>query len=355
MVYLRGMDIMDFTESEISHIITHFVGNKAKGQTLKISAGLTHVPVDEAEMLQRYLFSTIKMEEYFEFYHNDGVEMNPVYSLVQNIFTDTATFVDDSSNLAQLLYEASVHPKVIDGEFTVAMIKNIKIGDTYANAVGLFKSESQNSILKFNHKESHYEISSDFGYNIDKIDKACLVFNSNAEDGYDVLIADTKNSGEEARFWKDVFLGLKSVENNFYQTKVAMQMAKSFVESPREEEEQLSLTEQIELLNKTSDYFKKNDRFEQGTFEEAVLSSDNLVKGFQAFQETVAETQNLEFPTNFDISRPAVKKNSKIFKSVLKLDKNFSIYIHGDRSKAERGEDETGRFYKFYYDTERQE
>jgi len=134
-----------------------------------------------------------------------------------------------------------------------------------------------------------------------------------------------------------------------------MQMAKSFVEAPREEEEQLSLTEQIELLNKTSDYFKKNDRFEQGSFEEAVLSSDNLVKGFQAFQETVAETQNLEFPTNFDISRPAVKKNSKIFKSVLKLDKNFSIYIHGDRSRAERGEDENGRFYKFYYDTERQE
>jgi len=110
------------------------------------------------------------------------------------------------------------------------------------------------------------------------------------------------------------------------------------------------------LLNKSSDFFQNNDQFDRGSFEEAVFSSnDNLVKGFRNYEENLATEQKIEFPTNFDISKPAVKKNNKIFRSILKLDKNFSIYIHGDRSRAERGEDEHGKFYKFYYDDERYE
>ena len=49
-----------------------------------------------------------------------------------------------------------------------------------------------------------------------------------------------------------------------------------------------------------------------------------------------------------------MKRQARVFKSVLKLDKNFHIYIHGDRDRIERGVDErTGRkFYKIYYDEE---
>jgi len=42
-----------------------------------------------------------------------------------------------------------------------------------------------------------------------------------------------------------------------------------------------------------------------------------------------------------------------VFKSVLKLDKNFSVYIHGNRNMVEKGEEADGRkFYKLYYDNE---
>lgn len=41
------------------------------------------------------------------------------------------------------------------------------------------------------------------------------------------------------------------------------------------------------------------------------------------------------------------------FKGVLKLAKNFHIYIHGDRNKIEQGVDEKGRkYYKIYYEQE---
>ena len=48
-----------------------------------------------------------------------------------------------------------------------------------------------------------------------------------------------------------------------------------------------------------------------------------------------------------------MKKQSRAFKSVLKLDKNFHIYIHGDRELIEQGGDKDGRkFYKIYYEDE---
>jgi hypothetical protein len=56
---------------------------------------------------------------------------------------------------------------------------------------------------------------------------------------------------------------------------------------------------------------------------------------------------------SFDISPQAVKKQARIFKSVLKLDKNFHIYIHGDRELIEQGVEKDGRkFYKIYFTEE---
>ena len=65
------------------------------------------------------------------------------------------------------------------------------------------------------------------------------------------------------------------------------------------------------------------------------------------------EKNEIVFPDTFNISPEAVKKQVKSFKSVLKLDKNFHIYIHGNKDLIEKGIDENGKkFYKIYYDKE---
>ena len=49
----------------------------------------------------------------------------------------------------------------------------------------------------------------------------------------------------------------------------------------------------------------------------------------------------------------AVKKQARSIKSIIKLDKNFHIYVHGSRELIEQGVDEEGRkFYKIYYKEE---
>jgi hypothetical protein len=60
-----------------------------------------------------------------------------------------------------------------------------------------------------------------------------------------------------------------------------------------------------------------------------------------------------EIGDQFGISGAAVKKQARIYKSVLKLDRNFHIYIHGNSELIEKGVDDDGRkYYKIYYQEE---
>ncbi len=54
----------------------------------------------------------------------------------------------------------------------------------------------------------------------------------------------------------------------------------------------------------------------------------------------------------FPISEGAVKKSQSKFKSIIKLDTNFHIYVHGDRNLITQDKDENGLFYKLYYQKE---
>jgi len=62
----------------------------------------------------------------------------------------------------------------------------------------------------------------------------------------------------------------------------------------------------------------------------------------------------LNFDDEFSISTNAVKKQSRVFKSVLKLDKNFHVYIHGNKDLIEKGFDSGMgmHYYKIYFEEE---
>ena len=57
---------------------------------------------------------------------------------------------------------------------------------------------------------------------------------------------------------------------------------------------------------------------------------------------------------DFNISAVAVKDRKKTIRSVLKLDKSFHVYVHGNEDKIERGFDEERglNYYKLYFDKE---
>ena len=59
-------------------------------------------------------------------------------------------------------------------------------------------------------------------------------------------------------------------------------------------------------------------------------------------------------PDSFGISDSAIKKQSRNFKSVIKLDKNFHVYVHGDTKRIKKGVDpETGlNYYQLFFEEE---
>ncbi len=80
-----------------------------------------------------------------------------------------------------------------------------------------------------------------------------------------------------------------------------------------------------------------------------------MIKSFRNFNKEYEEINGIEIDETFEVSQQAVKKQSRFFKSVLKLDKNFHVYIHGDKNLIEKGFDaKTGlHFYKIYFTEEK--
>ena len=106
-------------------------------------------------------------------------------------------------------------------------------------------------------------------------------------------------------------------------------------------------------VNRSVQYFKSHAEFDREEFTQEVFAQEGAIKSFNKYSDRFQSENNVELADNFEISAHAVKRQARIFKSVLKLDKNFHIYIHGDRNRIEQGVDEAGRkFYKIYYDQE---
>ena len=132
-----------------------------------------------------------------------------------------------------------------------------------------------------------------------------------------------------------------------------MSLTKSYVTKQLAEDFEVTKADKIDLLNKTVEYFKTHEQFDKTEFEAEVFQTDEMIESFQHFDESYRASHDIQGADSFDISEQAVKKQARGFKSVLKLDKTFHVYIHGDRSLIERGTEADGRkFYKIYFDKE---
>jgi hypothetical protein len=114
----------------------------------------------------------------------------------------------------------------------------------------------------------------------------------------------------------------------------------------------VSKPEQSTLLNKSLQFFKEKDRFNLNEFVNEVMEQPEVIESFNQYKSAYQQEYDIDIVDDFSISDSAVKKQARVFKSVIKLDKNFHIYVHGDRNLIERGTDENGTFYKIYYKEE---
>ncbi|MBN2814344.1 MAG: nucleoid-associated protein [Bacteroidales bacterium] len=347
--------MLDFSQTQIEKLSVHNVGNKTNGETLQLSKSLLDIAeTNTRELLLKFFLPPFSSPEYYSFtFSNGDCSMNPLYIFASAIFDDLKTFHENSINIAQHLFETSTHPQIKPGDLFVAYLDSITIEDETVDAIGIFKSENRQSFLKVNNQHDQFSIQGENGISIEKLDKGCLIFNTDRDTGYRVCIVDKSNKLTEAQYWKDTFLQLKPLSDEFHSTKEFMNITRNFVTNRLTQDFEVGRTDQIDMLNRSVEYFKKNENFSKTDFEQHVLGQPEVIDSFRNFESAYKSENNIELPDNFEISPQAVKKQARIFKSVLKLDRNFHIYIHGNRELIEKGVDENGRkFYKIYYNEE---
>ena len=338
----------------ILRAIVHKIGNPTRGEALKLSLNtLTLNDGVVQKLLVKYFLGAINENELHHFTHLHDVKMNEVYNYVTNIFNNKEDFINDSNKLAQFLYSKSTHVKVKEGEVCIVMLDNVPFENDFVQAVGIFKSENKETFLKvFEHGES-LEVIQEDGININKPDKGCLVFKLNEKEGYKVCVIDHTNKQQDAQYWINDFLQVQPIADDYHHTDKYLALCKQFATNEFPEKFEAGKSDQLELMNRSMDYFKTHDQFNLDEFATEVIDQPELIDSFKQYKKNFEAARNYEIEDEFDINLAAVKKQQKLFKSILKLDKNFHIYIHGRRDLIEKGVDESGKkFYKIYFEEE---
>lgn len=342
-------------EAQLEALATHYIGNRAAGEELSLTKELVDLSEERVKsLLQGYFLNSLPEAEAYNFWHPSDLALNEVRHYARQIFDAPEDLLRHSISIARNLFEATDLPNIKSGELHVAFFRGLKADQHVVQAIGIYKTEVKENFLKIEEKDKRYYFHADEGIHPSKPDKACLILQLDEGNGYRVLVTDRTNKGGEAQFWKDKFLKLRAASDEFHATQDYMSMYKSYVVEQIPGEFEVSRVEQIDLLNKSVNYFKKNEQFSRNEFEEEVLQIPEVIESFRKYEKQYADERDISFDEAFGISGNAVRKQSRIYKSVLKLDKNFHVYIHGNKDLIEKGYDAGMgmHFYKIYFEEE---
>lgn len=344
--------MFNFKESILSSLTVHHIGNQSENEGIKLGKTTINVDDDLRLLLKNYFLKPFKEQGLYTLTHSSDLSLNELFSYASSIFSDPDSLYLQSINIAKHLYESSQHPMIKSGELYVVYFDECVIDDEITDAVGIFKSENKDTYLKVYPQNDSYEIAQEQGININKLDKGCLIFNTEKDHGYKVAIIDSTNKGgEEAKFWKDDFISAKPREDNFYHTQNYMQLCKNFAVEAFDE---AARVDQIDLIQNSVNYFKEKETFNVKEFEEEVMQVPEVIEKFQDYKTQFAENNQIKLYDEFDVSSSAVKQGNKFIKSVIKLDKNFHVYVHGNRKNIEHGFDEERQqyYYMLFFENE---
>ena len=303
---------------------------------------------EEQEFLRKlFLRPFANMAGTAEFDHAVASEYNVLHGLARAI-EQGEDLVAGSVAIARHLIDVSQHHNINSGDLFVVKLTNVELSGAGYDALGIYKFDEKEVFLESQVKGRSLVMNLKRGLGNSKPNKACLVVFTEGE--YTLFVIDDHVNTE---YWQKDFIGHRPKKDHVNSTHQVLDMTRTFITEQLPQQFEIAKADQIDLLNRSVQYFKSHTEFDQEHFAQEVFQEQGVVSSFKQFGERFQETHDLDIGDTFAISPQAVKQQARVFKSVLKLDKNFHIYIHGDRNRIEHGVDEQGRkFYKIYYDQE---
>ena len=303
---------------------------------------------EEQEFLRKlFLKPFTNSSQTFEFTHAAGVEYNALHGLC-NAICAGQDLVDRSRDIARHLIGSSQHHNIKPGDLFVVKFAKLEFGLREYEAIGIYKFDEKEVFLESKHKGGSIDLRLKLGIGNAKPNKACLVVFT--DDAPTLFVVD---DNDHTTYWQQDFIGLRPKKDHVNSTSHMLELTKSFITEQLPHDYPIGKADQIDLLNRSVQYFKTNGEYDQEAFEQEIFQEEGVIQRFQKFGQDFQRENDVEIMQNFEISSQAVKRQARIFKSVIKLDKNFHIYIHGDRNRIEQGVDDRGRkFYRIFYDEE---
>ena len=346
--------MVSYFEASLTQLSIHYTGNKLQDELYRFSDKPFPVADETLHklLMQYFLMPFEKVNELYRLSHPSGnLGLNELYHFSSSIFEIPESFHENSVQVTKHLFDVSGHPKIKSGELYIVYFDDLQIEGQLHQAIGIFKSETKEAYLKVQPGEDGFNLNyEEQAINIKKLDKGCLIFNTEKEEGYKVAVVDQTNSSEAA-YWIDDFLKLSIRNDSYNQTNNALSIYKKFITTQVDEEFSVSKTDKIDLLNRSLKYFKEKDQFNMDEFSNEVIGYAEGIESFKTYKKNYEQEFETTITDNFAINNAAVKKQARAYKSILKLDKNFHIYIHGNKDLIEKGFDEEKnmKFYKVYF------
>lgn len=342
-------------DAKLNKMMIHYIGKASEDEGVSYTDNeyiSPHAGIEE--MLLSLMLDSFQEPEYYTLnQQRKENETLPILEPITSIFADPSTIVDQSKALAKLLHQHSDHPNIKSGDLLVSFIKDVFVDDEIVDALAIVKVENLKSFIQLNRDSDRYDIHVLEGISPEKIDKACLIFNTEAEQGYKICALDKVSRGSEAKFWIDDFLCLEARNDDFYFTKNYIKATKEFIKDRMKPIYETDVADEADIMNRSLNYLTTEEDFDAKEYEKRIFKDESVVADFQDYKKDFANERDVRLADDFKVSPAAIKSQSGVFKSVLKLDKNFHVYIHGKRELIEKGTDEMGRkFYKLYYTEE---
>ncbi len=336
--------------TQIESISLHRVGNKNKNEGIFLSEEPFSLNDETTGLLKEYFFKPFreKEENYFKLSNEVDPEFNTLHKIVSDIFNEPASLHSNSKKIATHLFEQSNHPHIKSGEVYVTYLSNILLDNVKVDAVGIFKSELKHDFLQFEESGSNLEIIVQQGINVNKLDKGCLIFNVDKEEGYKLLSVDSNRY--DAKYWLEHFLEVDALADENFYTKNYLKFCQNFAKDvvlPAEDKQQ-----EVLFMNRAVNHFAKNDAFEETSFLNEVIENPELIPEFKHYKVEKGPKYSIEDVSNFDIANKAVSDVRKKIKNVINLDTHIQIkmdFINPESAQkfVEKGWDEERQMY--YY------
>jgi len=341
--------MIQIEETLISKLIYHRV--TVDGERSSLNGTVYNLDnEDEVEILKKvFLKPFISNTSSYEFKHEIDIELNPLFKFSQSIYEGN-DFTVQSKNICQYLLTVSKHPNIKDGDLFILKFDDIRLNNKFYEGLGIYKIENkENFIETIVNSDGETGLNFRKGIGSRRLDKACLILFT--EKPYTINIID--NTSVETDYWQNEFIKVNLKKDSCNSTNQFLTLTKSFVTKQFPTDFETTKADQIDLLNRSVEYFKSHESFDKQNFEQEVFQDNGIINSFQTFESRYRNEKNIEMPNDFTISSEVVKKQAKVFKSVLKLDRNFHIYIHGDHELIKQGVDSDGRkYYKIYFESE---